>query len=87
VTYKKAATALVNAGLLKSNQVDQAVDALSPSSVGMTYLDWVEALVNAGLIDGANRDAAAGVMEMAGQAEAEEDSQGFEDSLEDAGIL
>ena len=53
----------------------------------MTYSAWAEALVQAGLLTEANLEAATEVMEKAGIAEAQDDSRGFEEGLENAGIL
>jgi hypothetical protein len=53
----------------------------------MTYPAWTEALVQAGLLTEANLEAAIEVMEKAGITEAKDDSPGFEEGLENAGIL
>ena len=53
----------------------------------MTYPAWAEALVQAGLLTEANLDSAIDVMEKAEIAEAKDDSPGFEEGLENAGIL
>jgi hypothetical protein len=50
----------------------------------MTYPAWAEALVQAGLLTEANLEAATEVMEKAGIAEAQDDSRGFEEGLENA---
>ena len=87
MTYEKAAEALVGAGLLDQADTGAAIATLGSPSVEMTYPAWAEALVRAGLLTEANRDSAIAVMEKAGGAEAKDDSLGFEDGLENAGIL
>ena len=87
MTYEKAANALVDAGLLDQADVGKAIAALGSPSVEMTYPGWAEALVQAGLLTEANLKPAIAVMEKAGIAEVRNDSQGFEEGLENAGIL
>ena len=87
MTYGKAVNALVDAGLLDQADARKAIAALGSSSVEMTYPGWAEALVRAGLLNAVNTQAAIAVMEKAGDAEAEDDSPGFEEGLENAGIL
>jgi hypothetical protein len=87
MTYEKAAKALVDAGLLDQADTGAAIAALGSTSVEMTYPAWAEALVRAGLLTEANLKPAIAVMEKAGDAEAKDDSQGFEEGLENAGIL
>jgi hypothetical protein len=70
--YEKAADALVDAGLLDQTDVGTAIAVLVSSSVEMTYLAWAEVLVRARLIDEASTEAAIGVMEKAGTAEAKD---------------
>ena len=53
----------------------------------MTYPAWAEALVQAGLLTEANLDPAIDVMKKAGIAQAKDDSPGFEEGLENAGIF
>jgi hypothetical protein len=72
MTYEKAADALVDAGLLDQIDVGTAIAVLVSSSVEMTYLAWAEVLVRARLIDEASTEAAIGVMEKAGTAEAKD---------------
>jgi hypothetical protein len=87
MTYGKAVTALVDAGLLDQADARKAITVLGASSVEMTYPAWAEALVRAGLLDEANTEAAIVVMEKAGDAEAKDDGPGFEEGLANAGIL
>ena len=87
MTYQKAVNALVGAGLLDQADTGAAIAALGSPSVEMTYPGWAEALVRAGLLAEANLDPAIDVMEKAGIAEAKDDSPGFEEGLENAGIL
>jgi hypothetical protein len=87
MTYDKAVNALVAAGLLDQANVASAISALKSTSVEFTYPAWAEALARAGLIDKTEVDAAANVMEKAGQAEAKDDPDAFEAGLENAGIL
>ena len=87
MTYGKAVNALVDAGLLDQADARRAIAVLGASSVEMTYPAWAEALVRAGLLTEANTQAAIGVMEKAGDAEAKDDGPGFEEGLENAGIL
>jgi hypothetical protein len=87
MTYGKAVNALVDAGLLDQAEARRAIAVLGASSVEMTYPAWAEALARAGLLTEANTQAAIGVMEKAGDAEAEDDSSGFEEGLANAGIL
>ena len=87
MTYQKAVKALVDAGLLDQADTGTAIAALGSPSVEMTYPGWAEALVRAGLLTEANLAAAISVMEKAGGAEAEDDSPGFEEGLENAGIF
>ena len=87
MTYEKAVDALVNAGLLDKTDASTAEAVLAASSVELTYPAWAQALGQAGLLDGANVEAAASAMEKAGAAEAKDDSAGFKKSLENAGVL
>jgi hypothetical protein len=87
MTYEKAVNALVDAGLLDQTDVGTAIAVLVSSSVEMTYPAWAEALARARLLTEVNTEAAIGVMEKAGTAEAKYDSPGFDESLENAGIL
>ena len=87
MTYEKAIEALVNAGLLDEGDASAAAAALSASSVEFTYPAWARALAQGKLLDEANVEAAISVMENAGLAEAKDDPAGFEESLENAGIL
>ena len=87
MTYEKAAKALVDARLLDQADTGTALATLGSPSVEMTYPGWAEALVRAGLLAEANLDPAIDVMEKAGSAEAKDDSPGFEEGLENAGIL
>ena len=87
MTYEKAAKVLVDAGLLDEADVGAAVTALDSTSVEFTYPAWAEALANAGLIDKANIEAATTVLENAGEKEADDDPEAFEDGLLGAGIL
>lgn len=87
MTYEKTANALVDAGLLDQADIRTAIAALGSPSVEMTYPAWAEALVQAGLLTEANLEAAIEVMEKAAIAEARDDSPGFEEALENAGIL
>jgi hypothetical protein len=87
MTYEKAAEALVGAGLLDQADTGAAIAALGSTSVEMTYPAWAKALVQAGLLTEANLAAATEVLEKAGIAEAKDDSPGFEEGLENAGIL
>ena len=87
MTYEKAVDALVDAGLLDQTDAGTAIALLVSSSVTTTYPAWAEALARARLLDEANTQAAIGVMENAGDAEAKYDSSGFEESLGNAGIL
>ena len=86
MTYEKAAKALVDAGLLDQADVGAAIAALGSPSVEMTYPAWAKAMVQAGLLTEANLEAAIEVMEKVGWAEAEDDTDAFEEGLEDAGI-
>lgn len=87
MTYKKAADALVAAGLLAKANVPSAISALDTTSIGLTYSDWAQALAKAGLIDKTKIDAAADAMEAAGATEIKDDPTTFNEELEDAGIL
>ena len=87
MTYEKAAKALVDARLLDQADTGTALATLGSPSVEMTYPGWAEALVRAGLLAEANLDSAIDVMEKAGIAEAKDDRPGFEEGLENAGIL
>jgi hypothetical protein len=87
MTYEKAAQALVAAGLLDKDNVASAATVMASNSIDVTYPAWAEALAGAGLIDKADVGAATDAMVKAGQAEAEDDPQAFEDGLENAGIL
>jgi hypothetical protein len=70
--YEKAADALVDAGLLDQTDVGTAIAVLVSSSVEMTYSAWAEALARARLLTEVNTEAAIGVMEKAGTAEAKD---------------
>lgn len=87
MTYEKAVQALVAAGLLDKAQMDTAVAALKQTNVEFTYPAWAEALEKAGLISENDVGTATDVMQKAGQAEAENDPDGFNKSLEDASLL
>lgn len=87
MTYKDAASALVDAGLLDKADVGAAVAVWVSPSVELTYPAWAEALARAGLLDEANVAAAAAAMGNAWIAEAQDDPQEFEKDLESAGIL
>jgi hypothetical protein len=87
LTYEKAVSALVRAGFLDVADADVAVAALSASTVEFTHPAWTDALAQAGLIDGTNVEAAVSAMEKAALAEAGEDPEGFDEGLENAGIL
>ena len=87
MTYEKAANALVDAGLLDQTDAGTAIAILVSSSVEKAYPAWAEALARVRLLDEANTQAAIDVMEKAGDAEARDDSPGFDESLENAGIL
>ena len=75
MTYEKAADALVDAGLLDQTDVGTAIAVLVSSSVEMTYPAWAEALARARLPTEVNTEAAIGVMEKAGMAEARDDAR------------
>jgi hypothetical protein len=87
MTYEKAAQALVNAGILAEDQVKAAMVALDQSNVEFTYPAWADALAKAGLIAEKDTAKAAGVMENAGWAEADDDPNEFDKGLESAGLL
>lgn len=87
MTHEKAVGALVDAGLLDEGDARAAVAALAASSVEFSYPAWARALSQAKLLDEANVEAAISVMEKAGTSEAEDDPTGFEEGLENAGIL
>ena len=87
MTYEKAVDALAKAGLLDKGNAGTAEAVLVASSVEPTYPAWAQALAQAGLLDRNKVETAAAVMENAGVAEAEDDPQGFEESLQNAGIL
>ncbi len=87
MTYEKAVQALVTAGLLDPKKVKTAVAALEKPNVEFTYPDWAQALARAGLITEAQVESAADVMQAAGKKEAEDNSDTFEQGLEDAEIL
>ena len=87
MTYDEAVKTLVDVGLLDKADTGAAAATLASSSVDFTYPAWADALAKAGLIDQANIKAATAAMEKAGRAEAEDDSEAFDDALENAGIL
>ncbi len=87
MTYEEAVNTLVNAGLLDKADAGAAAAALASSSVEFTYPAWAEALSKAGLVDEANIEAATTALENAGEKVAEDDPAGFDDALENAGIL
>lgn len=87
MTYDKAVDALVKASLLDKSDAGAAASVLAAPSVELTYPAWAQALAQAGYLDGARVEAAAAVMEQAGTTEAKDDPTGFEESLENAGIL
>lgn len=87
MTYDKAVNALVDAKLLDKGDTAAAVKALQAHSVEFTYPDWAAALEKAGLIKGKDVDKAAEVMEEAGQKEADEGGDDYDDALRNAGIL
>ena len=87
MTYEKAVKALVDAGLMNEDKTDAAITVLKGHSVEFTYPDWAEALVKAGVIAGMDKDKAADVMEDAGQKEAKEGGDDFDEALRNAGIL
>ena len=87
MTYEEAVKTLVDAGLLDKADTGAAAAALALPSVEFTYPAWAEALAKAGFIDEANIEAATTLMENAAEKEAEDDPDGFDDALENAGIL
>jgi len=84
MTYEKAVRALISAGFLKDTDRDKARAALASTRTDFTYPAWAKALVDAGLIQPSDAQAAANVMEQAGQAE---DGDDLDQALENAGIL
>ena len=87
MTYEKAVKALVDAGLMNQDHTDAAITALKGHSVEFTYPDWAAALANAGAIAQLDVDKAANVMMEAGEKEAEEGGEDFDNALRNAGIL
>lgn len=87
MTYDEALKTLVDAGLLDKTSTAAAAAALASPSVELTYPAWAEALAEAGLIDEANVEAAATAMEKAGEQEVKDDTEAFDDALQNAGIL
>jgi hypothetical protein len=87
MTYDKAVNVLVDAGLIKTEDVPAAIEVLETPAVEFTYPDWAQALANAGFLDEANVAAAADLMQKAGEAEAKDDPEAFKQGLENAGIL
>ena len=87
MTYEKAIEALIEAGLMDPGKKESAIAALDSTAVEFTYPDWAEALAQAGLIESSNLKAAANAMEAAGETEADQDPDAFEQGLENAGIL
>jgi hypothetical protein len=87
MTYEEAVKTLVDAGLLDKADAGAAAAALASPSVEFTYPAWAEALAKAGLIDEANIEVATTALENAGDKEAEDDPAGFDDALENAGML
>ncbi len=87
MTYDEAVKTLVNAGLLDKSNTVAAAAALASPSIDLTYPAWAEALAEAGLIDEANVEAAATALEKAGEQEAKDDPEAFDDALQNAGIL
>ena len=87
MTYERAIEALITAGLLDPAKKESAMAALDSPSVEFTYPDCAKALAEAGLIELSNVEAAANVMQAAGEALAEQDPDAFKKGLENAGIL
>ena len=87
MTYEKAVKALIDAGVMNEDKADAAIAALKGHSVEFTYPDWAEALAKAGVIAQLDVDKAATVMEDAGQKEAEEGGEDYDEALRNAGIL
>lgn len=87
MTHEDEAKALVAAGLLDEANAAAVPQVLDSTTVEFTYPAWAAALAKAGLISAADVDAAADAMEKDAWASAEKNPAGFDDDLENAGIL
>ena len=87
MTYEKAIKALLDANLISEDKVDVALAALKAHSTEFTYTDWAAARASAGVIANMDFDKACDVMLEAGEEEAEEGGEDFDEALRNAGIL